>query len=317
MVPSDSAASEIKIFAQPAGRSRPFSGRSLALAEVGPCPEADPQPSWREPLFMPHCGHRPNQCAGLSGKPTVGDAAARLWLTPDDSRAVGEKALVLRLHKGILSDRIDVAVRLVLCTHVSRGKETTDLTGRDLKLRTYLRRSAGVLASIALIGRTSAAPLAQGPSNPAEPGLELLLDEPSYLDFGVGVFNNQGHNHSPATPEARVEFRYGEKLLYFGPAAGLLVNTRGGVYGYAGIYADVAWGRFILTPFGGLGLYSRGSGEDLGGAFQFRLSANLAYEFDGGSRLGAQFAHISNAGIHAMNPGDDELLLTFALPLPF
>src|SRR6516165_12752548 len=31
---------EIKIFAQPAGRSRPFSGRSLVLAEGRPMPEA-------------------------------------------------------------------------------------------------------------------------------------------------------------------------------------------------------------------------------------------------------------------------------------
>jgi lipid A 3-O-deacylase len=186
-----------------------------------------------------------------------------------------------------------------------------------MKLSIYLRCGAGVLTSIALIGLANAEPLAQGPSNPGERGLQLLGDEPSYLDFGVGVFNNQGHNHSPATAEGRVEFRFAEKLLYFGPAAGLLVNTRGGVFGYAGIYTDIVWGRFVLTPFGGLGFYDRGSGEDLGGAFQFRLSANLAYEFDGGSRLGAQFAHISNAGIHARNPGDDELLLTFALPLRF
>jgi lipid A 3-O-deacylase len=186
-----------------------------------------------------------------------------------------------------------------------------------MKLSIYLRCGAGVLTSIALIGLANAEPLAQGPSNPGERGLQLLGDEPSYLDFGVGVFNNQGHNRSPATAEGRVEFRFAEKLLYFGPAAGLLVNTRGGVFGYAGIYTDIVWGRFVLTPFGGLGFYDRGSGEDLGGAFQFRLSANLAYEFDGGSRLGAQFAHISNAGIHARNPGDDELLLTFALPLRF
>jgi len=186
-----------------------------------------------------------------------------------------------------------------------------------MKLSACLPRAAVVLASIALISFDGGAALAQSPSNPAERGLQLLGDEPSYLDFGVGVFNNQGHNHSPATPEGRVEFRYSEKLFYFGPAAGLLVNTRGGVFGYAGIYTDIAWGRFVLTPLGGFGLYSRGSGEDLGGTFQFRLSANLAYEFDGRSRLGVQFAHISNAGIHAKNPGDDELLLTFALPLPF
>jgi lipid A 3-O-deacylase len=60
--------------------------------------------------------------------------------------------------------------------------------------------------------------------------------------------------------------------------------------------------------------YRRGSGEDLGGVFQFRLSANLAYQFHGGWRLGVHFAHISNAGIYARDPGDDELLLTVKTP---
>jgi len=35
------------------------------------------------------------------------------------------------------------------------------------------------------------------------------------------------------TGEGRIEFRYGEKLFYIGPAAGVLVNGKGGVYGYA------------------------------------------------------------------------------------
>src|SRR5262249_40381534 len=139
-----------------------------------------------------------------------------------DRRARGRIAHSMLFCRGLGT----VAVRLVSHTRVSRGKETTDLRG--MKLSTYLRRAAGVLASIALIALRSGAALGQGPSNPAERGLQLLGDEVSYLDFGVGVFNNQGHNHSPATPEGRVEFRYGEKLLYFGPAAGLLVNTRGG-----------------------------------------------------------------------------------------
>jgi hypothetical protein len=32
-----------------------------------------------------------------------------------------------------------------------------------------------------------------------------------------------------------------------------------------------------------------------------------------GSRLGVQFAHISNAGLHKRNPGDNELLTKYAL----
>jgi hypothetical protein len=189
-----------------------------------------------------------------------------------------------------------------------------------MKQSTYLWRASGMLvllALLALIGLGGGPALAQSAAPAAERGLQVLGDEPSYLDLGAGAFDTQGHRESPTTGEGRVEFRYGQKFLYIGPAAGLLVNTRGGVFGYAGLYADIVWGRFVLTPLGAVGLYRRGAGEDLGGTFQFRTQANVAYEFDGGSRLGVQFAHISNAGIHFRNPGDNEWLATFALPLPF
>jgi hypothetical protein len=64
-----------------------------------------------------------------------------------------------------------------------------------------------------------------------------------------------------------------------------------------------------------VGGYHRGGSEDLGSTFQFRLSADLSYQFDNQSRLGLQFAHISNAGIIRTNPGENELLLTYAIPL--
>lgn len=154
-------------------------------------------------------------------------------------------------------------------------------------------------------------------TRPMDAGPQLLGNGPSYIDLGAGAFDIQGHRESPTNPEGRVEFRYGQKFLYFGPLAGVLATTRGGVFGYAGFYTDIVWGRFVLTPVGAFGFYHRGSDENLGGVFQFRTSANVAYEFDGGSRLGFQFAHISNAGIHKANPGDNEMLVTYGLPLPF
>ena len=68
-------------------------------------------------------------------------------------------------------------------------KEMMNVRGREMKLSIYLRCAAGVLTSIAPIGLANAEPLAQGPSIPAERGLQLLGDEPSYLDLGVGVFS--------------------------------------------------------------------------------------------------------------------------------
>jgi len=181
-----------------------------------------------------------------------------------------------------------------------------------------LRRALCALTvSAALIGIGAGTASAQSTARPMDAGLQLLGDEPSYIDLGAGAFDIQGHRESPTNPEARVEFRYGQKFFYIGPAAGVLATTRGGVFGYAGFYGDIAWGRFVLTPLGAVGFYHQGSDENLGGGFQFRISANVAYEFDAGSRLGVQFAHISNAGLHKRNPGDNEMLVTYGIPLSF
>ncbi len=113
-----------------------------------------------------------------------------------------------------------------------------------------------MLATLVGLGAGSAS--AQSTARPMDAGLQLLGDEPSYLDFAAGAFDIQGHRESPTSGEARVEFRFGQKFLDIGPAAGLLVTTRGGVFGYAGFYADIAWRRFVLTPARrGRGLQSR------------------------------------------------------------
>jgi lipid A 3-O-deacylase len=145
--------------------------------------------------------------------------------------------------------------------------------------------------------------------------VRLAGDGPSYLDLGAGAFDLQGHPETGTLAEGKVEFRYGKKLFYIGPAIGLLANTKGGVFGYAGFYADFALGPFVLTPLAAVGGYHQGGSEDLGEVFQFRTGGTVSYQFDNQSRLGVQFAHISNAGLSSHNPGENELLLTYAIPL--
>ena len=145
--------------------------------------------------------------------------------------------------------------------------------------------------------------------------IRLLGDEPSYLGLGAGAFNTQAHRTSPTAAEGTAEFRYGRKLFFIGPALGLLANTRGGVFGYGGLYGDLQWDHVVVTPLGAVGAYHRGGSEDLGNILEFRLSLAVAYQFNDRSRLGLQFSHISNAGISNRNPGENELLLTYAIPL--
>ncbi|HWG78199.1 MAG TPA: acyloxyacyl hydrolase [Stellaceae bacterium] len=174
------------------------------------------------------------------------------------------------------------------------------------------------LAVALLCGLGAGAAAAETGSAPLQIGsAQLAGDEASYLDLGLGSFGSGAGHLAPQSAEGRIELRYGRKLFYLGPALGLLANTKGGVFGYGGLYADVHLGDVVITPFGGIGGYDRGNGERLGGTFEFRLSLAAAYEFANRSRVGVQYAHISNASIHEINPGDNELLVTYSLPLSF
>lgn len=178
---------------------------------------------------------------------------------------------------------------------------------------TFLRRlgrALGLVAALAMGDHRASAQSASGPT-----GVTVLGAESSYLDLAAGVFDTPVHRGAVTTGEGRIEFRYGEKLFYIGPAAGVLVNGKGGVYGYGGFYGDIAFDRFVVTPLAGVGAYRRGDGPDLGGKLEFRLSINAAYEFDDKSRLGLQIAHLSNGGIYHRNPDDNEALVTYGIPL--
>src|SRR5919106_1298677 len=94
---------------------------------------------------------------------------------------------------------------------------------------------------------------------------------------------------------------------------GVMPNTDGGVFGYGGVYIDVAWGDALITPLVGLGGDAEGGSKDLGGVFQFLASGTVAYAFPNGSRLGIRLSHLSNASIHH-NPGVEDLMLIYSLP---
>lgn len=157
--------------------------------------------------------------------------------------------------------------------------------------------------------------VAQSDNKPVTLGaIQVLQDEPNYLDFAAGAFNIQENQYSSMSPMARVEFRYGNKLWVVGPGVGMLANLQGGAMAYVGLYANFKYDRIVVTPLAGPGAYRRGGSEDLGGVFQFHLSLTVAYEFDDSSRLGLQLGHISNANLHDHNPSENDLLLSYAIP---
>lgn len=146
-------------------------------------------------------------------------------------------------------------------------------------------------------------------------GIEVRGDGPNTAQMGIGAFsfirNDPGDHLSAA---GTLEARLGEKWGFIGPAVGVMANSDGAVYGYAGAYADFAYRDIVVTPFAGLGGYHRGDSKPLGGTFQFRVSLEVAYEFRDASRLGVRVAHLSNAYIHDENPGEEEILLVYTVP---
>lgn len=146
-------------------------------------------------------------------------------------------------------------------------------------------------------------------------GVQLLGNDRHYIEFGVGIYDLLTEEAgSKRSLGGSVELRIGDKLGFIGPMAGAIFNADGGVYGYGGIYMDIQFGDFVLTPQAAMGAYHQGDSSDLGGVFQFRVGAGLTYMFDNGIRVGISFAHISNANIYQDNGGVEELYLIAAFP---
>ena len=143
---------------------------------------------------------------------------------------------------------------------------------------------------------------------------QILGTGPHYLDLGIGGFDVIEEYHGRASGAARLELRVGHKLWFVGPAVGVLVNTDGGWFGYGGIYGDIVYKNFAITPLLSAGRYKEGNGKDLGSTFQFRTALGLSWQFANRARLGFQLAHISNAGLDDRNPGAEDILLTFGWP---
>jgi lipid A 3-O-deacylase len=141
--------------------------------------------------------------------------------------------------------------------------------------------------------------------------LDLLGSGPHYLDLGFGLANV--NRPSRLRGAGKIELRVGKKIAFVGPAVGLFTTHEGFSYGYAGIYADLRYGRFILTPLVAAGVCHEGDGIDLGGPFEFRESLEIAYRLDERWRVGLSLAHISNGQIYEHNPGQNDLLLTVAV----
>ncbi len=148
------------------------------------------------------------------------------------------------------------------------------------------------------------------------------LADPALVSLGVGgtdVLNQEAR----AAGDFRMEYRSGLSLLPFfenyfkiKPWAGLEVTTRTSIWGGGGILVEIPIGdHWVLTPNFGAGAYEKGRGKNLGSVGEFRSTFEGGYVFDNGTRLVASFGHTSNAGLTKHNPGTEQAMISFQIPI--
>ncbi len=127
-----------------------------------------------------------------------------------------------------------------------------------------------------------------------------VLDSESYVQVGA-------------------EYRFADIGNGFRPTVGINVDDESAGYLYGGVNLDIPLGStpFLLTPNFMVGLYTSGSGKDLGGAVEFRSGLEASYRTEADHRIGVAFNHISNASLYDRNPGAEALLFVYQLPLPY
>jgi lipid A 3-O-deacylase len=142
--------------------------------------------------------------------------------------------------------------------------------------------------------------------------------EPPKFAFGAGAFDVTPGNHkdSKTAAEFRGEYRFGDMFWIIAPFVGVQGTSDGAFYGYGGFGFDVNFSpNLVLTPNVAAGYFAPGSGTRLGYPLEFRSGAELAWRFTDMSRLGVAVHHMSNAGLGKHNPGEQEVLLMYSLPL--
>lgn len=113
-----------------------------------------------------------------------------------------------------------------------------------------------------------------------------------------------------------LEYLHKTYWQYFRPAIGVSLDNEGGLYTYAGGYAEFSiLERWTFAPNFVAGAYFDGGSKSLGSVLQFRSGLEIDYNFDSGRSLGVAFNHISNASLGDKNPGAESLMLVYSWPL--
>jgi hypothetical protein len=96
------------------------------------------------------------------------------------------------------------------------------------------------------------------------------------------------------------------------PAFGGMATEDETLFGWGGFAFRIPLGeRWRLTPTLAVGAYEQGDGRNLGGTLEFRSGLEVAVRPSPRTAIGVEFYHLSNGGVHEVNPGSNSLVLAF------
>lgn len=138
---------------------------------------------------------------------------------------------------------------------------------------------------------------------------------PSHFMLAPGIFNV---DKTAQRFMFQTEYRWELDCHHVRPLAGGFVTSDQAYYVCGGVGYDIFLftKKLVLTPSFSAGVYYHGKGKNLGFPINFRSALELAFVLPNQGRLGAQFHHISNARMLFHNPGVDNLVFFYAIPIP-
>ncbi len=137
--------------------------------------------------------------------------------------------------------------------------------------------------------------------------------EGEFLALGFGAYDISSDDDVAA--EWGLEYRFDGIGYNVAPMLGVMFNTDASVLVYGGLFLDLDFGNWVVTPSFAVGAYRDGDDTDDRYGFDYRSGVELAYRLANRSRLGIAIHHISNLDLAGANPNANSLVVTYAIPL--
>jgi len=141
----------------------------------------------------------------------------------------------------------------------------------------------------------------------------LQVEGHAFVQAGIGLYDVRRKSVSPMK---QVELHFPTSFTGVQSIAGFAGSETDDSYLYAGLLHEFVLLKPILVSVSfSAGLYTRGTGIELGSPLEFRSAARAAWLWSSGFSLGIEIAHLSHAHLVESNPGLETLTILYAFPV--